>query len=85
MKAEDRELNQWASLKKTYQYRPDTEETYEAQAYKKKGENDALKKRVLLSVYQPIIGYAEPRYEFARLLLIFSRNNLKYFVPILTL
>lgn len=53
LKAPDKELNQWASLKKTYQYRANEEEQYEAQAYKKKAENDRLKKRVLMSVYLP--------------------------------
>jgi len=50
LKAEDKELNQWASLKKTYQYRSVEEEKYEVQAYSKKAANPK-KKKLLASMY----------------------------------
>jgi len=53
LNAPDRELNSWVSLKKTYQYRPDEEELYEVQAYRKKACNKNLKKKVLPSLHEP--------------------------------
>ncbi|XP_006819512.1 protein KRI1 homolog isoform X1 [Saccoglossus kowalevskii] len=49
--AEDKELNQWCSLKKTCQYRPEDDEWNDVKFYKKKGRNLMKKKRVLRTVY----------------------------------
>ncbi|GMT16582.1 hypothetical protein PFISCL1PPCAC_7879, partial [Pristionchus fissidentatus] len=47
MAAEDRQLNAWASLKKAVAYRTDKEETYDINAYKRKGADEAKKRRIL--------------------------------------
>ncbi|CAL8089648.1 unnamed protein product [Orchesella dallaii] len=52
LKASDRELNQWASIKKTFQYREENEEQYEVKAYMQKAQRDDLKRRLIPSVYQ---------------------------------
>ncbi|CAG0893188.1 unnamed protein product [Cyprideis torosa] len=52
--AEDKELNKWASLKKTCQYRTDSEEKYDKAAYRNKASNTALKTRLLPSVFSPV-------------------------------
>ncbi|KFM68243.1 Protein KRI1-like protein, partial [Stegodyphus mimosarum] len=49
--ADDRELNQWCSVKKTCQYRNEDEELYDVQAFKKKAQNMSTKEKVLASVY----------------------------------
>ncbi|XP_014668877.1 PREDICTED: protein KRI1 homolog [Priapulus caudatus] len=51
LRAKDKELNAWASLKKAVQYRGAEEEAYEAQAFRKKALNVAKKRRLLPSVY----------------------------------
>ncbi|GIX68212.1 protein KRI1 homolog [Caerostris extrusa] len=51
--AQDRELNQWCSVKKTCQYRRDDEEKYDIQAFEKKAQNFDAKKKILSSVYAP--------------------------------
>ncbi|GMR37737.1 hypothetical protein PMAYCL1PPCAC_07932, partial [Pristionchus mayeri] len=45
--ADDRQLNAWASLKKAVAYRTDKEEAYDVTAYKRKGADEAKKKRIL--------------------------------------
>ena len=50
--AEDRELNEWASLKKTVQFRSEGEEISDVRRYRKKGRDTKKKKRVFLSLYQ---------------------------------
>ena len=51
LSAEDRELNQWASLKKTVQYRGEDEEKREVRKYSKKARDLGKKKRVFMSLY----------------------------------
>lgn len=51
--AKDRELNKWCSLKKAVQHRPEHVEKYDQVAYEKKAKNEALKKRILPSLYEP--------------------------------
>lgn len=49
--AKNKELNQWASLKKTVQIRPEHIEKNEVQQYKARGQNTGLKKKILKSLY----------------------------------
>ena len=49
--AEDRELNQWASLKKTVQFRSEFEERKDVKRYSKKARNVGKKNRVFFSLY----------------------------------
>ncbi|XP_077981504.1 protein KRI1 homolog [Glandiceps talaboti] len=51
LNAKERELNQWASLKKTCQYRPEEDELKEVKIFQKKAKNEAKKKRVFTSLY----------------------------------
>ncbi|CAG7816520.1 unnamed protein product [Allacma fusca] len=50
LNAPDRELNQWSSLRKTYQYRTPEEENYDLQAYEKKA-SSKKKQQILPSLY----------------------------------
>ncbi|XP_033636731.1 protein KRI1 homolog [Asterias rubens] len=50
--AKERELNQWASLKKTCQYRTEEEEMKDVRLFAKKGKNEAKKQRVFLSLQE---------------------------------
>lgn len=50
--ADDKELNQWASLKKTYSIRPDSVEKYEAKVYGQKAQDEELKRKILPSLYR---------------------------------
>lgn len=50
--ADDKELNKWASLKKTTQYRSPEEETYDQKVYARKKDNLFLKKKILKSLYK---------------------------------
>ncbi|KAI6649347.1 Protein KRI1-like [Oopsacas minuta] len=50
--AEDRELNQWASLKKTVQFRSQNEERRDVKKYSKKARNLSKKRRVFLSLFE---------------------------------
>ncbi|XP_058462564.1 protein KRI1 homolog [Malaya genurostris] len=49
--ANTRELNRWASVKKTVQIRPKYAELNEANVYKKKAQNEELKRKILPSLY----------------------------------
>ncbi|CAH1164664.1 unnamed protein product, partial [Phaedon cochleariae] len=49
--ANERELNKWCSLKKAVQIRPDHVEKFEQVAYKKKGQNVNLKRKILPSLF----------------------------------
>lgn len=49
--AKPKELNAWVSVKKMSQYRPESDEVYDVNAYKTKAENLEKKKRLLHSVY----------------------------------
>ncbi|XP_065657209.1 protein KRI1 homolog isoform X2 [Hydra vulgaris] len=51
LKAEDRELNQWCSLKKTMQYNTEEEEKKYRQKYKKKARDVKKKQRLLPSLF----------------------------------
>ncbi|KRT78798.1 hypothetical protein AMK59_6664 [Oryctes borbonicus] len=50
--ASDRELNRWCSLKKVVQYRPEHIEKYDVIAFGKKGKNEALKRKLLPSLFK---------------------------------
>lgn len=50
--ANDRELNKWCSLKKAVQYRPENVEKYDLIAFDKKGRNEALKRKILPSLFK---------------------------------
>ncbi|XP_012151679.2 protein KRI1 homolog [Megachile rotundata] len=49
--ADDKELNKWCSLKKALQYKPEHAELNDVQMYKQKATNEALKKKILRSLY----------------------------------
>lgn len=49
--AKNKELNQWASLKKATQIRPEHVERNEIGLFKAKGRNEALKRKILQSLY----------------------------------
>lgn len=51
--ASNKELNQWASLKKTMQNRPMNVEMNDVEKYNRKRNNVDLKKKIFLSVYGP--------------------------------
>ncbi|GJQ79155.1 hypothetical protein Trydic_g5406 [Trypoxylus dichotomus] len=50
--ANDRELNRWCSLKKAVQHRPEHVERYDVIAFTKKGKNEALKRKLLPSLFK---------------------------------
>lgn len=50
--AKNKELNQWASLKKATQIRPEHVERNEIGLYKQKGKNEGLKRKILQSLYE---------------------------------
>ncbi|XP_038067985.1 protein KRI1 homolog [Patiria miniata] len=52
LSAKERELNQWASLKKTCQYRTEEEEERDRRIFAKKAQNEAKKRRVFLSLLE---------------------------------
>ncbi|KAK1878251.1 Protein KRI1 like [Dissostichus eleginoides] len=52
--ADDKELNQWASLKKTCMFRSDKEESSDLHNYKIKAKNVKRKKEILSSVYSEV-------------------------------
>lgn len=49
--ADDKELNKWCSLKRALQYKPEQVEMKEVQTYKQKAANEALKRKILRSLY----------------------------------
>uniref|UniRef100_A0A336MQ90 Protein KRI1 homolog n=1 Tax=Culicoides sonorensis TaxID=179676 RepID=A0A336MQ90_CULSO len=51
--ASNKELNQWASLKKTMQILPKNVEMNEYYKYKKRANNEALKRKIFKSLYGP--------------------------------
>ncbi|XP_065075884.1 protein KRI1 homolog [Ochlerotatus camptorhynchus] len=51
--ANTRELNRWASVKKTVQIRPKYSELSEIEVYKRKAQNEELKRKILPSLYTP--------------------------------
>ena len=51
LSAPDRELNAWASLKKTCMYRDDNDEIKDIEMYRSKANNVELKKKMLPSLY----------------------------------
>ncbi|XP_022102879.1 protein KRI1 homolog [Acanthaster planci] len=52
LSAKERELNQWASLKKTCQYRTEEEEEMDRRIFAKKAKNVAKKQRIFLSLLE---------------------------------
>lgn len=52
MLAKNKELNQWASLKKATQIRPEHVERNEVAMFKMKAKNEALKRKILPSLYE---------------------------------
>lgn len=53
LSAKNKELNAWASLKKATQIRPEHVERNEQMIFEKKSRNDALKRKILKSLYEP--------------------------------
>lgn len=49
--ADDKELNKWCSLKKALQYKPEHAELNDVQMFKQKAQNEALKQKILGSLY----------------------------------
>lgn len=49
--ADDRELNKWCSLKKALQYKPEHIEKSHVKEYQQKANNEALKRKILKSLY----------------------------------
>lgn len=49
--AKNKELNQWASLKKATQIRPEHVERNEVKMFKTKARNETLKKKIFVSLY----------------------------------
>jgi hypothetical protein len=49
--ASNKELNQWASLKKTMQNRPKNVEMNDVEKYSRKRNNMGLKKKIFQSIY----------------------------------
>ncbi|XP_058126533.1 protein KRI1 homolog [Anopheles ziemanni] len=49
--ANTRELNRWASVKKTVQLRPKQTELTEVEAYRRRGQNESLKRKLLPSLF----------------------------------
>lgn len=49
--ADDRELNKWCSLKQALKYKPEHVEKNEIRIYKEKSMNEALKRKILKSLY----------------------------------
>lgn len=52
LNAKDRELNKWCSIKKAVQFRPDHIERYDVIAYSNKAQNEALKRKILPSLFE---------------------------------
>lgn len=50
--ADDKELNKWCSLKKALQYKPDHAELNDVRMYQQKASNEALKRKILTSLYR---------------------------------
>ncbi|XP_067004605.2 protein KRI1 homolog [Anabrus simplex] len=59
LKADDKELNRWCSLKKTIQYRPEHVEKYDVKAYKRKATDENLKRKTLTSLYSQNVDVNE--------------------------
>lgn len=50
--ADDKELNKWCSLKRALQYKSDDAELHDVRVYKQKAASEALKKKILKSLYK---------------------------------
>ncbi|KAK4884740.1 hypothetical protein RN001_001011 [Aquatica leii] len=59
--AKDKELNRWSSLKKAVQYRPDHVEKYDVMAFRKKAQNEHLKRKFIPSLFASTDEEEEPR------------------------
>lgn len=53
LRADDKELNKWCSLKKALQYKPEHVEMTHVKEYQRKAQNEALKRKILKSLYAP--------------------------------
>ncbi|XP_063225182.1 protein KRI1 homolog [Bacillus rossius redtenbacheri] len=51
LKAEDKELNSWCSLRRAVQYRPENQELYDVKAYQARAKQEHLKRKYLKSLY----------------------------------
>lgn len=51
--AKSKELNAWASMKKAIQIRPEEEDLKDRDFFRRKAQNDALKRKILASLYEP--------------------------------
>ncbi|KAK2575946.1 hypothetical protein KPH14_007308 [Odynerus spinipes] len=58
--ADDKELNKWCSLKKALQYKPEHIEMTHVKEYQRKAQNEALKRKILRSLYAPPEEPEEP-------------------------
>nr|CAD7399540.1 unnamed protein product [Timema cristinae] len=78
LSAKDKELNQWVSLGKAVQYRPETKELYDVKAYQNKAKNIKLKEKCLASLYsgcwRRILTYGEELWTLRRLLVDTART-----------
>lgn len=50
--AKNKELNAWASMKKATQIRPEHIDRNEQEAFRKKARNEAMKRKILQSLYE---------------------------------
>lgn len=49
--ADDKDLNRWCSLRQALKYKPEHVEKNEIRTYKEKSKNEALKQKILKSLY----------------------------------
>ncbi|KAE9550570.1 hypothetical protein FO519_006228 [Halicephalobus sp. NKZ332] len=69
LNADDKQLNQWVSVKKASQYRSEKEEEYDKQAYSKKASNVAIKAKIFEKKREPQVDVKGPNKKN------FNKNN----------